>query len=542
MILRRLKLAPRSAICFGFFSLVIVAIGLLSLYQADKLNDFEMYVEVNVLSSIKLVGEMSGEFTGVRANNARLRNPLEPEARTTKALSDIKQARVRISNAMKSLQPFLTTQDGREAYDAFVKARDAYTIVQDKYLATIAAGQLEAAVALSSSEMREAAQRVQAALDGLTKVNQEKAKQAGIDADVIYLQTQIVVWVSIAIGFAATVTLALLYTRSLTVPIGYSLAIAERIADNDLSQDIKVDGSDEAARLIAALATMQAKLREALAMIGDSSTQLAATSEEMHAVTEGAAQTIQRQGHEIEMAATAVNEMSAAVEEVASNASSTSQMTSQSSDAAAAGKAQVDETITAINLVVSNVGATSSEVQALVVMATDISKVLDVIRAIAEQTNLLALNAAIEAARAGEAGRGFAVVADEVRALAHRTQQSTQEIEQMVSSIQTGTSNAVSSMSLTSEQAQKTLEMAYSAGKALVDITESLTQINERNFMIATAAEEQAQVAREVDRNLVSIRDFSSETSEGASQTALATAELSTLATGLNQLTKQFKV
>lgn len=542
MILRRLKLAPRSAICFGFFSLVIVAIGLLSLYQADKLNDFEMYVEVNVLSSIKLVGEMSGEFTGVRANNARLRNPLEPEARTTKALSDIKQARVRISNAMKSLQPFLTTQDGREAYDAFVKARDAYTIVQDKYLATIAAGQLEAAVALSSSEMRVAAQRVQAALDGLTKVNQEKAKQAGIDADVIYLQTQIVVWVSIAIGFAATVTLALLYTRSLTVPIGYSLAIAERIADNDLSQDIKVDGSDEAARLIAALATMQAKLREALAMIGDSSTQLAATSEEMHAVTEGAAQTIQRQGHEIEMAATAVNEMSAAVEEVASNASSTSQMTSQSSDAAAAGKAQVDETITAINLVVSNVGATSSEVQALVVMATDISKVLDVIRAIAEQTNLLALNAAIEAARAGEAGRGFAVVADEVRALAHRTQQSTQEIEQMVSSIQTGTSNAVSSMSLTSEQAQKTLEMAYSAGKALVDITESLTQINERNFMIATAAEEQAQVAREVDRNLVSIRDFSSETSEGASQTALATAELSTLATGLNQLTKQFKV
>ncbi|WP_417661903.1 methyl-accepting chemotaxis protein [Pseudomonas sp.] len=542
MILRRLKLAPRSAICFGFFSLVIVAIGLLSLYQADKLNDFEMYVEVNVLSSIKLVGEMSGEFTGVRANNARLRNPLEPEARTTKALSDIKQARVRISNAMESLQPFLTTQDGREAYDAFVEARDAYTIVQDKYLATIAAGQLEAAVALSSSEMRMAAQRVQAALDGLTKVNQEKAKQAGIDADVIYLQTQIVVWVSIAIGFAATVTLALLYTRSLTVPIGYSLAIAERIADNDLSQDIKVDGSDEAARLIAALATMQAKLREALAMIGDSSTQLAATSEEMHAVTEGAAQTIQRQGHEIEMAATAVNEMSAAVEEVASNASSTSQMTSQSSDAAAAGKAQVDETITAINLVVSNVGATSSEVQALVVMATDISKVLDVIRAIAEQTNLLALNAAIEAARAGEAGRGFAVVADEVRALAHRTQQSTQEIEQMVSSIQTGTSNAVSSMSLTSEQAQKTLEMAYSAGKALVDITESLTQINERNFMIATAAEEQAQVAREVDRNLVSIRDFSSETSEGASQTALATAELSTLATGLNQLTKQFKV
>lgn len=542
MILRRLKLAPRSVLCFGFFCLIIATIGLLSLYQAGKLNDYETYVEENVLNSIQLVGELDQQFMEIRANNARLRNPLEPKARTVKALQDIKQARVRIEGYMKSLLPLVITPDGQTAYDEFVNARDAYVVIQDKYLANIANGQLDAAVQLSSNFMKEAADKVQSALDRLADVNEEKATQSGIEADKIYLQTQIVAWISIAIGFAATVILALLYTRSLTMPIGYSLAIAERIADNDLSQQITVEGSDEAARLVAALATMQAKLREAMAMIGDSSTQLAATSEEMHAVTEGAAQTIQRQSQEIEMAATAVNEMSAAVEEVASNASSTSQMTSQSSDAAAAGKTQVDETVVAINLVVSNVEATSSEVQSLVVMATDISKVLDVIRSIAEQTNLLALNAAIEAARAGEAGRGFAVVADEVRALAHRTQQSTHEIEQMVSSIQTGTSNAVSSMSQTSVQAQKTLDLAHSAGKALIDITESLAQINERNFMIATAAEEQAQVAREVDRNLVSIRDFSGETSEGANQTALATAELSTLATGLNQLTKQFKI
>jgi len=173
-------------------------------------------------------------------------------------------------------------------------------------------------------------------------------------------------------------------------------------------------------------------------------------------------------------------------------------------------------------------------------MSTYISKVLDVIRAIAEQTNLLALSAAIEAARAGEAGRGFAVVADEVRALAHRTQQSTQEIEHMVGSIQSGTSNAVTSISETSVHAQKTLEMAHGAGKALVEITDALSQINERNLMIATAAEEQAQVAREVDRNLVRIRDLSAETSEGSNQTAITTAELSSLATDLNRLTKQF--
>jgi methyl-accepting chemotaxis protein len=191
---------------------------------------------------------------------------------------------------------------------------------------------------------------------------------------------------------------------------------------------------------------------------------------------------------------------------------------------------------------VSKVSVTSIEVQGLASMASEIRNVLDVIRAIADQTNLLALNAAIEAARAGEAGRGVAVVADEVRALAHRTQQSTREIEQMISLIQSGTGNAVAAMEQTSIQAHKTLEMATGAGQALLDITASISHINERNLMIAAAAEQQAQVAREVDRGLVSIRDLSSQTTDGSNQTAVATAELTKLAVDLNRLTRQFKV
>ncbi|WP_420893490.1 methyl-accepting chemotaxis protein [Pseudomonas orientalis] len=242
------------------------------------------------------------------------------------------------------------------------------------------------------------------------------------------------------------------------------------------------------------------------------------------------------------MAATAVNEMSAAVEEVARNASAASEAATRSNSAAIAGRARVDETVEAISLMVSSVGDASNEVQGLAVMATDISKVLDVIRAIAEQTNLLALNAAIEAARAGEAGRGFAVVADEVRALAHRTQTSTSEIEQMITSIQKGTGAAVSAMSNTNTQAQKTLDTARGAGSALVEITETIDDITERNVLIATASEEQAQVAREVDRSLVSIRDLSSQASEGSNQTALASSELSKLAVELNRMVNQFRL
>ncbi|WP_024682133.1 methyl-accepting chemotaxis protein [Pseudomonas syringae] len=542
MILRKLNLAPRSALCFGIFCLMIVALGVLALRQAALLNTAEKFIEENVLPSVKLLGSLDREFVAIRGNNARLRNPLEPQDRRTKALSDIQQSRSLIAGFSDALSKLIVTPQGRQAFDELNKANVDYQAAQDHYLASVAAGNLEGAVAISNGEMKNAADQVENTLKKLISINDSKAEKAGNQADAAYQQTLWMVGIFIAVGVLATLLLAWLYTRSLTGPINESLNIAQRIAANDLSKDVPQSGSDEAAKLIAALAAMQTNLRSALTLIGDSSTQLAATSEEMHAVTEDASRTIQRQSNEIEMAATAVNQMSAAVEEVASNAASASEVTSQSSTAAMAGRAQVDETVTAINLMVSKVQLTSTEVQGLAVMATDISKVLDVIRAIAEQTNLLALNAAIEAARAGEAGRGFAVVADEVRALAHRTQQSTREIEQMVGSIQTGTGNAVTAMEQTSVQAHKTLEMANGAGKALLEITESISQINERNLMIATAAEEQAQVAREVDRSLVSIRDLSSQTSEGSNQTAIATAELSTLAAGLNRLTKQFRV
>ncbi|WP_236178642.1 methyl-accepting chemotaxis protein [Pseudomonas sputi] len=540
MLLRKLNLAPRSALCFGFFCLIIIAMGLLALRQAELLKNAEKYVETNVLPSVKLLGQLDREFIAIRGNNARVRNPIEPQERKTKALSDIQQSQQVIDQYSQSLTALIVTPQGREAFERLRETKSEYSKAQDQYLAAVAAQQMETAVSISNGLMKDAADRVEASLNNLISVNENKAKKAGRDADDIYQQTQIMVGVFLVVSVAASLLLAWLYTRSLTVPINESLVIARRIAANDLSQDFNATGSDEAAQLVKAIAAMQSNLRDALALIGDSSTQLAATSEEMHAVTEGASRTIQRQNHEIEMAATAVTEMSAAVEEVAGNAASTSELTSQSSSAAIAGRNQVNETVAAINLMVSNVQSTSGEVQALATMATDISKVLDVIRGIAEQTNLLALNAAIEAARAGEAGRGFAVVADEVRALAHRTQKSTQEIEHMVDSIQAGTGNAVTSMSQTSLQARQTLEMANSAGKALGEITDSLSQINERNLMIATAAEEQAQVAREVDRNLVSIRDLSSEASEGSSQTAIATAELTKLAADLNHLTKQF--
>ncbi|MGE6534890.1 methyl-accepting chemotaxis protein [Pseudomonas sp. NPDC077405] len=287
---------------------------------------------------------------------------------------------------------------------------------------------------------------------------------------------------------------------------------------------------------------MQARLRETIMSISDSSTQLAAAAEELNVVTEDSSRGLAQQNSEIEQAATAVNQMTAAVDEVARNAVATAEASKQSEQSGREGQQQVSRTVQSINDLAQGVTTTAGQVGELANKVRDITKVLDVIRAIAEQTNLLALNAAIEAARAGDAGRGFAVVADEVRALAHRTQQSTQEIEEMIGGIQHGTESAVRAMQQSNQQAHSTLVVAQAAGQALDQIAAAIATISERNLVVASASEEQAQVSREVDRNLMNIRDLSMQTSAGANQTSAASQELAQLAVGLRALVGRFSV
>ncbi|MGE8351766.1 MAG: methyl-accepting chemotaxis protein [Pseudomonas protegens] len=287
---------------------------------------------------------------------------------------------------------------------------------------------------------------------------------------------------------------------------------------------------------------MQEKLRDTLQRISGSANQLASAAEELDSVTDEGARGLTQQNNEIEQAATAVNEMTSAVEEVARNAVSTSEASQSATQSAGDGRDRVQETVSAIERMTGDVQDTANLIGELANESRDIGKVLDVIRGLADQTNLLALNAAIEAARAGEAGRGFAVVADEVRALAHRTQQSTSEIERMIGSIQSGTEHAVDSMRNSTERAESTLTIARSAGQSLDTINSAINEINERNLVIASAAEEQAQVAREVDRNLVNIRDLSVQSTTGANQTRSASSELSILAVDLNNLVTRFQL
>jgi methyl-accepting chemotaxis protein len=337
-------------------------------------------------------------------------------------------------------------------------------------------------------------------------------------------------------------TLAALIVLRLLKQLNSAMAAAERIAKGDLSRPLEIAGSDEAARLLQALQRMQTDLRGTVRQIVSSAERLGSTSEELRAVTEDASSGLQRQSGELDQAATAVTELTCAIEEVARNAASAAEVSQAADQQARQGQDSVVRTVGAIESLVGDMALTADALQTLAGQIGDIGSVLDVIRGIAEQTNLLALNAAIEAARAGESGRGFAVVADEVRALAQRTQESTRQIETIIGSVQQGSRSALSAMHGSNEKTRETLEVAREAGAALNAIAAAIAQINERNLCIASATEEQSQVAREVDSNLLNIRDVSQQASAGANQSQASSRELAGLAGELNGMVKHFAV
>ena len=337
-------------------------------------------------------------------------------------------------------------------------------------------------------------------------------------------------------------TLATLIILRLLKQLSMAMAAAERIAKGDLTQTLDTAGMDEAARLLQALQRMQTDLRGTVTQVVNSAERLGSTSEALSAVTEDTSRGLQRQSGELDQAVTAVTELTTAIEEVARNAASASEVSQAAARCARQGQGSVTRTVGAIESLTGDMAHTAEALQALASQIGGIGSVLDVIRGMAEQTNLLALNAAIEAARAGESGRGFAVVADEVRALAQRTQESTKQIETIIGSVQQGSQGALRSMHSSNEKTQDTLELARAAGSALSTIVEAIAQINERNLSIASATEEQSYVAREVDSNLLNIRDVSMQTTAGANQTRTSSLELAGLASELSGMIKHFNV
>ncbi len=396
------------------------------------------------------------------------------------------------------------------------------------WLGTKAAPRAEAILSLLN-DMRRSQERL------AEKEKQALAKQF----NTMEITMLVITLASLALGLFV----ALFISRMITVPLANVVKRAKAIAAGDLSGDILVvKGKDELADLTHAVNDMSCNLKDVVQQIAGSSQQMGSASEELSAITAQTSQSIFEQQSQTEMVASAMNEMSTTVQEVSRSVSGTAQAAEAATQETLGGQRMVEDAVKAIEQLAGQIEHASAVIHQLEEDSENINSVLEVIKGVAEQTNLLALNAAIEAARAGEQGRGFAVVADEVRTLAGRTQESTEEINGVIDKLQAGSRKAVEVMAKSREEVLTVVEQATKAGGALSEIAASVERINDMSTQIASVAEQQSATVEEINRNVTNITTMASETSTGAQQTASASGDLARLGTEMQTLVSRFKV
>ncbi|MET1255120.1 methyl-accepting chemotaxis protein [Aliikangiella maris] len=366
------------------------------------------------------------------------------------------------------------------------------------------------------------------------EVTDDAVKQVNTTRNLLMLFTVLAIVIAIGVN--------LWILKSVTNPINDVLAVVGKVSQGDLTQHARVFHQDELGKLSDGVNQLVTALSSTLKQIENSALQLTASAEQTTVISKQSHENIHYQKEQTDMIATAMTQMNATVSDVANSANHTLIEVQKANQQAAEGRAIVEQSIDSINRLAQEIENAASVIQRLNQYSTNIGSVLDVIRGIAEQTNLLALNAAIEAARAGEQGRGFAVVADEVRELASKTQASTSEIQEMIERLQVGTQEAVKVMQLSQTEAQLSVEKTARAGDSIAKITSAVSVINDMSTHIASAAEEQNSVSQEMHQNISAISEMADKTAQGAAENLTASSALAELADALQKLVSRFKL
>ncbi|GFZ67130.1 methyl-accepting chemotaxis protein [Pseudomonas amygdali pv. eriobotryae] len=451
---------------------------------------------------------------------------------TTNPTAETEQTAVAmLDSAIKDLDTLKTTFSGTQADQ--LKQLETSLAAYRKALQSFKAATAD--IAQARKEMTVQGQDIVKISEAMYQLQLDRRDQESAQARTTQITCTLL---AIILGMIA----AVIITRQITRPLQETLAVVDRIASGDLTQTLAVTRRDELGVLQQGIQRMGSTLRELIGGIRDSVVQIASAAEELSAVTEQTSAGVNSQKVETDQVATAMHEMSATVAEVARNAEQASQAASNADREARDGDKVVGEAIVQIERLANEVGRSADAMNQLEQESDKIGKVMDVIKAVAEQTNLLALNAAIEAARAGEAGRGFAVVADEVRGLAQRTQQSTVEIETLVAALQSGTRQVSSIMLSSRELTVSSVQLSRQAGTSLGSITQTVSNIQAMNQQIAAAAEEQSAVAEEISRSIVNVRDVSEQTASASEETAASSVELARLGGQLQTMVSHFRI
>ncbi|MDH1897492.1 methyl-accepting chemotaxis protein [Aeromonas caviae] len=534
---------------FAVLGLMMAFIGGFSLFEFSKMNRAAIGFTDSILPAVVRTSTLGETINALR------RYELD-----VFLVADDAQQRARYRNeSEKSLQEAarqIVAHDGtiwaedreeRRAFDIVKAAWERYVALHQRIRQMQDSGQMAEAQHLFMGEGVTLYTNLTKSVGELIRINH--GYSVGSRAEVVdaFDSAKLSVTLALVIGLALVVALSVVLTRQIRDPLIMLARQAQRIASGDLGRGELQEwvrgnrfNRDELGQLGSAIDRMQGALAELVSEISGSVSQLSSAVEEVSAISEQSAKGMASQQGEVSQVATAMNEMQSTVNEVARNTTDAMGAAKQASRTSTQGNQVVRSAIGSIEQVSRQIEQAGSVVQQLETDSASISMVLDVIRGIAEQTNLLALNAAIEAARAGEQGRGFAVVADEVRSLAQRTQASTAEISKMIEVLQERTAEAGSAMQLSRQQMQESVELAREAGSSIDSINGAVTQITDMNTLIATATEQQNAVTEELNRSIVKIHTAADENAQGAQQTAQACVELSKLANTLHHMTQRF--
>jgi methyl-accepting chemotaxis protein len=537
--MKNLKIGVRLGLGFAIIVALMLIVGGYSIIKMNQLDKVVFSLVEDKYPKTVTLNEMKGNIN-VIARALRNLILLDDKEEIRKETQRILDAREAIGSRVEQLAKVVRSDTGKAFLKELVDARSVYVGAQKNIIGLIEANDKENARKELFTNVRKSQTAYFTAIDKMIEYQSKEVEKAGKTVDESIQAGKTIIAFLLFSAVILSVLFAYFIVRSITGPIGPLVTVAQKIAQGDLTVQIDHRSGDEVGQLSDAFRVMTQNLRAMIGQVASTSTQIAAASSQLHSTAEQIATGAEEVAAQAGTVATAGEEMSATSGDIAQNCQMAAEGAQRASQTASNGAMVVENTVVVMGQIAAKVQESAKTVESLGVRSDQIGAIIGTIEDIADQTNLLALNAAIEAARAGEQGRGFAVVADEVRALAERTTRATKEIGEMIKAIQKETKGAVTAMEQGVQQVDAGTVEAAKSGQALQDILAQVNDVAMQVNQIATAAEEQTATTGEISSNMQMITEVVQQTSQGAQESATAAAQLNGNAEELQRLVRQF--